>query len=198
MRLKQNPHFYEVLPTLAEYYGSEIQIDPIDLQTETDEKIDVLTDDSSLAGRVYLETDKEKRAFGNVWALEKAIIFRGTNLYFIPFSRPLTSCQTSVEYLRVKSTSRKPLKAYLGYRVLRSLRGLPPLSRRIRVTHRRPRHQRLLQDYQMGAGRNRFAECFPRIATVSTFASHVRVQLRLNRLAAVVVPAVHRNPNHLR
>jgi hypothetical protein len=81
--LRQNPHFYE-LPTLAGNYGGEFRIDPIELETEPnnshrkthekiDQEIDVLTDNS---GRVYLETDRQKRAFGNVWALKKAIIFK--------------------------------------------------------------------------------------------------------------------------
>ena len=152
VRLKQNPHFYEVLPTLAENYGGEFRIDPLDLQTDpidfhhkTDEKIDVLIDKLGPAGRVYLETDKEKRAFGNFWALKKAIIFKGSSLYFIPFSRPLTSYQTSVENLRVKSASGLPLKAYPTYGVLKNLRCLPPLVRLIGVIHRLPRHQRLPQ-----------------------------------------------------
>jgi hypothetical protein len=152
--LRQNPHFYE-LPTLAGNYGGEFRIDPIELETEPnnshrkthekiDQEIDVLTDNS---GRVYLETDRQKRAFGNVWALKKAIIFKGSSLSFFPFSRPLTSCQMSVENSRAKNSSGLPLKAYPTYGVLKSLHYLPRLGRLIGVTHHLPRHQRLPQHY---------------------------------------------------
>ena len=90
VRLKQNPRFYEVLPTSAKEYEGGLQIKPTDLETDRSDpvvKIDVLTDESGPAGRVYLEIDKEKRrAFGNVWALKKAIIFKGLSLFYLLFS----------------------------------------------------------------------------------------------------------------
>jgi hypothetical protein len=94
--LKQNPHFYEMLPTSAEEYHDEFQFDPIELETDrsnpTDyktkaeaERIAVLTDKLGPAGRVYLEIDKKNpRVFGNVWAPKKAIIFKGSSLCY-PF-----------------------------------------------------------------------------------------------------------------
>ena len=85
LTLKDNPHFYEKLPTSAEKYEGRFRTDPT--ETFHHDKISVLTDDPRLAGRVFLETAKEKRAFGNVWVPKEAIIFKG--LYSLrPFSRP--------------------------------------------------------------------------------------------------------------
>ena len=88
MTLKQNPHFYEVLPTSAKDYEGGLRIEPTDLETDRSDpvEIDVLTDESGPAGRVYLEIDKKKRrAFGNVWPLKKAIIFKGSSLFYLLF-----------------------------------------------------------------------------------------------------------------
>lgn len=76
MTLKQNPHFYEVLPTLSKEYGGTFRIDPI--ETFQHEKISVLTDNSGQAGRVYLEVAEKKRVFGNVWAPKDVFIFKGS------------------------------------------------------------------------------------------------------------------------
>ena len=49
-------------------------------------RISVLTDNSGEAGRVFLETGKKTRAFGNVWVLKNTIIFNGLWLsFFNPF-----------------------------------------------------------------------------------------------------------------
>ena len=72
LTLKQNPQFYERLPTLAEAYGGEFRMDPI--QTFQHETISVLTDSS---GQVTLEAAGRMRVFGNVWAPNDYIIFKG-------------------------------------------------------------------------------------------------------------------------
>jgi len=74
LTLKQNPHFYKYsdLPTLREAYVGDFQTQPTD--TFQDAKICVLTDSP---GRVFLETDQKSRAFGNVWAPNSAMIFKG-------------------------------------------------------------------------------------------------------------------------
>jgi len=82
LTLKQNPHFYEFLPTSPEEYKSHFRFDPIEILHQ---KISVLIDDPRLTGRVFLETTKEKRVFGNVWVPKEAIIFKGSCLPFIPF-----------------------------------------------------------------------------------------------------------------
>jgi hypothetical protein len=83
LTLNDNPHFYEKLPTSTEKYEGQFRIDPI--ETFYHDKISVLIDNPGLAGRVFLETAKEKRAFGNVWVPENAIIFKSSWLFYIPF-----------------------------------------------------------------------------------------------------------------
>ncbi|KAF8478040.1 hypothetical protein DFH94DRAFT_753255 [Russula ochroleuca] len=63
-----------MLPTLPDEYEGTFRRDPI--KTFDHEKICVLTDKSGLTGRVFLETAKETRAFGNVWVPKHAIIFK--------------------------------------------------------------------------------------------------------------------------
>ncbi|KAH9173203.1 hypothetical protein EDB89DRAFT_1960421 [Lactarius sanguifluus] len=71
--LKQNPHFYRGLPSLGSAYGDYFTTDPIYDSWDSTDEIRVLTDERS---RVFLETDKVKRAFGNFWMPDKAIIFK--------------------------------------------------------------------------------------------------------------------------
>ena len=73
---QRQPHFYEKLPASAEKYEGQFRTDPIG--TFHHDKISVLTDNPRLTGRVFLETAKEKRAFGNVWVPKEAIIFKGS------------------------------------------------------------------------------------------------------------------------
>ncbi|KAH9997993.1 hypothetical protein BJV77DRAFT_787281 [Russula vinacea] len=73
LTLKQNPHFYEALPTLPDEYEGGFRRDPV--ETFDLKEVHVLTDDSGM-GRVILETAKETRAFGNVWAPKRAMIFK--------------------------------------------------------------------------------------------------------------------------
>jgi hypothetical protein len=80
LTLEQNPQFYRRLPTLAEAYGGEFRMDPI--QTFQHETISVLRVTSSL-GHVTLEAAGRMRVFDNVWAPNNYIIFKGPfPLYF--------------------------------------------------------------------------------------------------------------------
>ena len=72
-----------MLPALPEEYGGKFRIDPVD--TFQHKRISVLTDNSGPTGRVFLETTTETRAFGNVWAPNDAIIFKGSCLILSPF-----------------------------------------------------------------------------------------------------------------
>ena len=76
LTLKQNPHFYELLPTLPEEYEGRFQRDPID--TFDRHHINVLTDNLGPTGRVFLETPRYSRVFGNVWVPKDVIIFKGS------------------------------------------------------------------------------------------------------------------------
>lgn len=86
LTLKQNPHFYKYLPRSREAYECDFRCDPI--YTFEHPTIIVLTDNLGPAGRVFLESDQETRAFGNVWVPNRAIIFKGPRLspaFFLPF-----------------------------------------------------------------------------------------------------------------
>jgi len=78
LTLKQNPHFYEMLPISPEKYGGKFTMDPI--RTFQHQKISVLIDNLGPAGRVFFETAKETRVFGNAWLPKDAIIFKGSCL----------------------------------------------------------------------------------------------------------------------
>jgi hypothetical protein len=84
LTLKQNPHFYEGLPRVPQEYGDEFQSDPIENFLNTPKHtVFVLT---HREGRVYLESGKDPRAFGNVWCPQRAIIFKGLSLAFSKFA----------------------------------------------------------------------------------------------------------------
>ncbi|KAH9979610.1 hypothetical protein BGW80DRAFT_1455295 [Lactifluus volemus] len=71
-RLKQNPHFYKYNKHLSSY-GSEFRADPI-FDFQDVKKVFVLHDKP---GHVYLVTTaNKKRAFGNFWRPNDAIIFK--------------------------------------------------------------------------------------------------------------------------
>ncbi len=80
LTLEDNPHFYEALPSSPEEYGPTFRRDPI--KTFQHERISVLVD-RKLTGRVFLETDMTRRAFGNIWCPKHAIIFKGFTLSFL-------------------------------------------------------------------------------------------------------------------
>ena len=118
LALNQNPHFYRRLPIFPEAYEGKFRMKPVKIIQH--EVISVLVDNPGHAGRVYIETAREVRVFGNAWDTNDTIIFKGSCiLYFFPPS--LTLCQTSVEVLRVKALLRKPSKVYPTYGVLKSL-----------------------------------------------------------------------------
>jgi hypothetical protein len=142
LRLSQNPQFYAPFPKFTNQFREE----PTEyFQVE---KVYVLTDNPSR--RVYLETARNRRAFGNVWSLNKVIIFKGSrisNQFFFSLFPFLTSSQTSVEILRARESSGRPFmtRSTLGYGALRSLRDLVPPRGHIRqigaIPHQ-PRPQR--------------------------------------------------------
>ncbi|KAH9985679.1 hypothetical protein BJV77DRAFT_97427 [Russula vinacea] len=78
LTLRQNPHFYQMLPTLPEAYGGDFRMEPI--ETFQHGRVSVLIDNPNNAGRVFLETERETRAFGNVWVPNEAIVFKGSYL----------------------------------------------------------------------------------------------------------------------
>jgi hypothetical protein len=71
--LQQNPYFYKSLPRSARAYTHDFTAEPIENFRDATEIL-VLIDRPS---RVFLQTDETKRVFGNVWALDEAIIFKG-------------------------------------------------------------------------------------------------------------------------
>jgi hypothetical protein len=77
LSLRQHPHFYRKLP---EKYWGGFEGQPT--ETFFHDQISVLTDNSSQAGRVYLDIPtsggKKKRVFSNVWDARGAIIFKGS------------------------------------------------------------------------------------------------------------------------
>jgi hypothetical protein len=80
LSLEQNPHFYEALSPFPETYGGEFRMNPI--QTFGYSKgVSVLIDNPEHAGRVFLETAREVRAFGNVWDVNDTIVFKGSWLF---------------------------------------------------------------------------------------------------------------------
>ena len=82
LTLKQNPHFYEVLPTSPERYGGGFTMDPI--KTFQHQNISVLIDNPG-PGRVFLETAKETRVFRNAWVPKDSFIFKGSWSFLINF-----------------------------------------------------------------------------------------------------------------
>ena len=78
LTLKQNPHFYKTLPTLPEAYGGDFRMEPI--ETFQHKRVSVLIDNPNDTGQVFLETERETRAFGNVCIPNEAIVFKGLYL----------------------------------------------------------------------------------------------------------------------
>ena len=77
LTLKQNPHFYKRsdLPIFRGAYVDQFNADPIDYFH--DSRICVLTDKP---GRLFLNTGRNTRAFGNIWTPREAIIFKGPQI----------------------------------------------------------------------------------------------------------------------
>lgn len=77
--MRQNPHFYLDLPTSGGAYGagfSKNSMKDFHSLPEHNNTVYVLVDKPSL-GRVYLEAEKRKRIFGNVWRPNDVMIFKG-------------------------------------------------------------------------------------------------------------------------
>jgi len=83
--LKQNPHFYKFpdLPKGLKQYHGGFKVDPIENFQQEHTKFWVIT---NKPGRIFLETPRHTRAFGNVWHVpdNNAIIFKGS-LMTLPF-----------------------------------------------------------------------------------------------------------------
>jgi hypothetical protein len=85
--LEQNPHFYSSLPADESAYTPMFKRHPLgDLSIlKPHDIVYVLVD---RPGRVFLETEREERSFGNVWMLNGTLIFKGCTAF--P-SRPFLS-----------------------------------------------------------------------------------------------------------
>ena len=79
LTLTDNPHFYAKLPTSPEAYGDSVRIDPIE-DFQHGNKFYVLTDKPEL---VRIMTDQDKQFFGNFWCPQKAIIFKGLDVFVL-------------------------------------------------------------------------------------------------------------------
>lgn len=89
LTLKDNPHFYEMLPTSPDKYEGDFRMDPMETFLSHHKIISVLTDSPRVAGRMILETAEETRFFGNIWVPKEGIIFKGSYLSVFRFSHPL-------------------------------------------------------------------------------------------------------------
>ena len=75
--LQQNPHFYLDLPTTKDAYGAGFFKDSTkEFKFKGNDTVYVLVDKPDLS-RVYLEAEKRKRIFGNVWRPNDVMIFKG-------------------------------------------------------------------------------------------------------------------------
>jgi hypothetical protein len=122
LTLRENPHFYAEHPTSPEAYGDSVKIDPTEDFRHADEFY-VLTDKPEL---VHIMTDQVSQYFGNFWYPNNAIIFKGSDVWFLFFTLFLMSCQTCVGGSWGKASSRHLLEAHTVGSVSRS--WCPPLQ----------------------------------------------------------------------
>ena len=109
LTLKDNPHFYEKLPTTPEEYGDDVQIDSTESFRYCNEFY-VLTDEPKL---VHIMTDQDWQFFGNFWCPKNAIIFKGFEGVFLSFfTLFLMDFQTFVGGSRGKKSLRHLLEAH--------------------------------------------------------------------------------------
>ena len=89
LSLEQNPHFYR-LPSFPGKcdYGGKFRMNPV--QTFRYERVSVLLDNPDHAGRVFLETARVVRAFGNAWEANGTIIFKGSWCFILFLPLPDT------------------------------------------------------------------------------------------------------------
>jgi hypothetical protein len=81
--LQDNPHFYSELPTSPDDYTGQFKAHPIEyFVLRPDDTIYALVDQPR---RVFLDTRRETRIFGNVFTLKDVIIFKGLSksLFFL-------------------------------------------------------------------------------------------------------------------
>ena len=107
LTLRENPHFYEELPTPPEAYGNSVEIHP----TEDFRRADnfyVLTDKPE---PVYILTDQDSQSFGDIWCPQNAIILKGLGFLFLFFPLFLMSFQIFVGGSLGKVSSRHLSKA---------------------------------------------------------------------------------------
>lgn len=79
--LEQNPHFYSCLPADKSEFTPMFRCQPRDLSVlKPNDAVYVLVD---RPGCVFLETEQEKRRFGNVWMLNGTQIFKGFSPRFL-------------------------------------------------------------------------------------------------------------------
>ena len=81
LTLGENPHFYAELPTSPEAYGDNVKIDPTEDFRHAN-KFYVLTDKPE---PVYVISDQVWQSFVNFWCPQNAIIFKGSDLFFLYF-----------------------------------------------------------------------------------------------------------------
>ncbi|KAI9456029.1 hypothetical protein BJY52DRAFT_1384085 [Lactarius psammicola] len=77
--LEQNPHFYSSLPADESAYTPMFKCRPLgdlNMALKPHDTVYVLVD---RPGRVFLETKREKRSFGNVWMLNGTLIFKDSS-----------------------------------------------------------------------------------------------------------------------
>ena len=154
LTLKHNPHFYSSLPTSQKAYGGDFSVDPI--ENFQHDKICVLTDKP---GRVFLETDKNRRAIGNFWVPDKAIIFKGLSITFSLHCFLTAFLQTSVESLRANVSFKNPFKKHLIYHGISvTLHYRQRLSLSLQVPAVRQLQSILQHTVRFRTGENRFAK----------------------------------------
>ena len=108
LTLRENPHFYEKLPTSAEGYGDNLKINPIEDFRHTD-KFYVLTDKPEM---VHIMNNQISRSFGNFWCPSTSIIFKGSCVLSCFFPLFLMYFQTHVGRSREKALSSHLLGAH--------------------------------------------------------------------------------------
>ena len=123
---KDNPHFYEKLPTLLKAHRNSVKIDP--------------TEDFRHASKFYVLTDKQElvhivtgnkilHSFGNLWRSENTIIFEGSGGIFWgfpPFSDVLTDiCGRLMGGSIVKASLNGTFGEFYAMRLPVSIGGVP-------------------------------------------------------------------------
>ena len=79
--LEQNPHFYLRCPADESTYTATLRRHPLQDTSGALEHNDTLYVLFDRPGRVFLETERNPRIFGNIWLLNGFLIFRGLRVY---------------------------------------------------------------------------------------------------------------------